>query len=73
MDVIVVAVVVSVWSLVAMWPVTKGGVVSMSLRMREEADVGCFQMLVLAVPATTAMEYELSAIQLAWGCGGTCM
>ena len=29
--VIVVAVVVSVWSLVAMWPVTKGGVVSMSL------------------------------------------
>ena len=65
MDVIVVAVVVSVWSLVAMWPVTKGGAVSMSLRMHEEGDIGCFQVLVLAVSATAVMEYELSAIRLA--------
>ena len=43
MDLIVVAVVVSVWSSVAMWPVTKGGVVSMSLRMHDEGDVGCLQ------------------------------
>ena len=65
MDVIVVAVVVSVWSLVAMWPVTKGGVVSMSLRMHEEGDIGCFQVLVLAVSATAVIKYELSAIRLA--------